>query len=154
MPKVLVLFDNRDQRAERLAELAIEGAKKIRFTEVDVRVISDDASSDGARRKRFEPADAVNQYDGVVIAGSDHEASAAIDALLAGRDGSANGEFANHVFALVTEGEPAYQRLTALGGIVVTPPPGLTDAEQRARKMGERVAKVAEWVRHALSHEH
>src|SRR4051812_33368507 len=90
MPKVLVLFDSGDQRAERLAESAAEGARKVRFTEVDVRVVGDETPSDGERRKRLESGDAVNQYDGVVVVGSNRELSSAIDFLLAAHP---RGEF-------------------------------------------------------------
>ena len=153
MPKVLVLFDSGDQRAERLAELAAEGAKKVRFTEVDIRTVGSEAAPDDARRKRLESGDVASQYDGVVIVGADREPSAAIDALLDGRSGEAKGEFVDRVFAAVSETDTS-QRLIGLGGIVVGASAGLPDLETTARKTGERVAKVAEWVRHALSHEH
>src|SRR5690349_3976032 len=115
MPKVLVLFDSGDPRAERLAESAAEGAKKVRFTEVDVRVVGTEAASDGARQKRLESSEAVNQYDGVVVVGSDREPSAAIDLLLAAHPHS---EFVDRVFATVSDTN-ASQRLTGLGAIVV-----------------------------------
>jgi hypothetical protein len=153
MPKVLVLFDSGDQRAERLAELAAEGAKNVRFTEVDVRVVGDGVPADDARRKRLESDDAVDQYDGVVVVGSDREPSAAINALLAGRSRSANGEFVDRVFATVSDADTS-QRVSGLGGIVVGMRAGSADLETTARKTGERVAKVVGWVRHALSHEH
>ena len=151
MPKVLVLFDNRDQRAGDLAELAAEGAKKVRFTEVDVRVVGDGAMA-AVRQTRFESGDAVDQYDGVVVVGSDRESSVAIEALRTGDPRSADGEFVNRVFAAVGGGDVS-QQLSALGGIVVGARAGSNDLEATARKIGERVARVAEWVRHALSHE-
>lgn len=150
MPKVLVLFDSEDPRAERLAQSVAEGAKKVRFTEVDVRVVGTEAASDGAPRKPLESSDAVNQYDGVVVVGSDREPSVAIDLLLAAHPHS---EFVDRVFATVSDAD-ASQRLTCLGGIVVGMRKETADLATTARKTGERVAKVAEWVRHALSHEH
>ena len=153
MSKVLVLFDSGDQRAERLAELAAEGAKQIRFTEVDIRTVGSEAAPNGARRKRLEFGEAATQYDGVVVVGADRELSAAIDALLAGQSGVDRGDFVDRVFASVSERDSS-QRLVGLGGIVVGTPAGSPDLETTARKTGERVAKVAEWVRHALSHEH
>lgn len=149
MPKVLVLFDSGDQRAEQLAELAAEGARKIRFTEVDLRVVGAEQAG-GAKRKPLESSDAVDQYDGVIVVGSHQEPSAAIETLLAGH----HHDFIDRVFAAVSESDTARQRLTELGGIVVGVAGGSTDVESTARKTGERVAKVAEWVRHALSHEH
>jgi len=153
MPKVLVLFDSGDQRAERLADLVAEGAKKVRFAEVEVRDVGSATAVDGAKWKRLESSEAVSEYDGVVVVGSDREPAAAIDALLAGHARSAHGEFVDRVFAAVSDLDTS-QSLSRLGGILVAAPTGSTDAEATARKIGERVAKVAEWVRHALSHEH
>jgi hypothetical protein len=150
MPKVLVLFDSGDQRAAELAQLAAEGAKNIRFTEVDLRVVGIETVSGGTKRKQLESSESVIQYDGVVVVGSDREPSAAISALLAAHP---RGEFVDRVFAAVSNADPS-QRLSALGGILVGMPAGSTDLEATARKTGERVAKVAEWVRHALGHEH
>jgi len=150
MPKVLVLFDSGDQRAEELAQLVAEGAKNIRFTEVDVRFVGSETASNGSRRRQLESSESVLQYDGVVVVGSDRAPSAAIDALLAAHP---RGEFVDRVFAAASNADSS-QRLSALGGIVVGMPQGSTDLEVTARKTGERVAKVAEWVRHALSHEH
>ena len=153
MPKVLVLFDSADQRAERLAELTAEGAKRVRFTEVDIRAVGAEASAVGAKRKRLESNEVVDQYDGVVFVGSDREPAAAIEALLAAHSPSNLGEFVNRVFAAVSQTNTS-QQLAVLGGIIVGTPSGLHDLETNAGKTGERVAKVAEWVRHALSHEH
>jgi len=153
MPKVLVLFDSGDQRADRLAELAADGAKKVRFTEVDIRVVGNESASNSARRKRLESGDTVDQYDGVVVVGSDQEPAAAIDALLATHDQNARSGFIDRVFAAVSDAGSSH-RLTELRGIVVGPLSGSTNAESTAGNIGERVAKVAEWVRHALSHEH
>ena len=151
MPKVLVLFDSADLHAARLADLAAEGAKRVKFTEVDVRVVGGQ-TSDGSNRRRLESGD-VGQYDGVVIAGSDRDISDSIEAVLS-KAGHSHGEFVDRVFAAVGEGTTIGKRLTELGGIVVGARAGSADAEQSARKTGERVAKVVEWVRHSLSHEH
>lgn len=151
MPKVLVLFDSGDHQAERLAALTAEGAKNVRFTEVDVRAVGDETAAGGATRKRLESSEAVDQYDGVVVVGSDRELSAAINALLAAHP---RGEFVDCVFASVSHADTS-QQLAALGGILVgMSDESTSDLEARARKIGQRVAKVAEWVRHALSHEH
>lgn len=153
MPKVLVLFDSADHGADRLAERAAEGVKSLRFSEVDVRFVSNDAA-DGQRWRRLESLDAVNQYDGVIIVGSDRETSAAIDSLLASLERSAEGEFVDQVFAAVPAAGSTANRLSRLGGIAVGTRAGSADETTEAGKIGERVAKVAEWVRHALSHEH
>ena len=46
------------------------------------------------------------------------------------------------------------ERLASFGGIIVAERPSEFTADARAKLVGTRVAKVAEWVRHALSHEH
>ena len=150
MPKVLVLCDSGDQRADRLAELVAQGAKNVRFTEVDIRVVGSESASNDARRKRLESGDAVDQYDGIVVVGSDREPSAAIDLLLAAHH---HDDFVDRVFATVSDAETSH-RLSHLGGIVVGMRDGGAGLDDSARKTGERVARVAEWVRHALSHEH
>lgn len=60
MPTVLVLFDSEDQRADRLAEFVAQGARRVRFTEVDVRVAGDETSAD-AKRRRLESPEALEQ---------------------------------------------------------------------------------------------
>ena len=151
MPKVLVLFDNADQNADGLAELVSAGAKTVRFTEVDVRVLGEPSVS--SRRRRLESADEIEQYDGVIVVGSDPGISPAFDSLLGalGRRGTA--EFDDRVFAAVPASSATRQRLSDVGGIIVGVRAGAADAESEARKTGERVARVTEWVRHALSHE-
>ena len=153
MPRVLVVFDSEDERAERLAQSAAEGARRVRFTEVDVRVVGDESSAGDATRRRLEPTSDVDQYDGVIVVGSDRGISAPIDALLSRVEQSAKGDFVDRVFAVVGGGSSTAQRLSAVGGIVVSVRGGVFDVETAARQIGERVAKVAGWVRHALSHQ-
>jgi hypothetical protein len=153
MAKVLVLFDNRDHRGEQLAELAAQGAKRVRFAEVDVRAVGDDRE-DSMRRKHIESADEVAQYDGVIVAASDHDVPGAIDTLLATLERSNERGFVDRVFGSIGGGNWLNQRLAAGGGIVIGTRSGAAEPEAQAGATGERVAKVAEWVRHALSHEH
>lgn len=152
MPKVLVLFDSADQRAARFADLAAEGAKSVRFTEVDIRVVGDGTPA-GSNRRRLDSAEVADEYDGVVVASSDRDISASIEAALQ-KAGHSHGEFVDRVFAAVGDGTSAAQHLTDLGGIFVSVRRGANDADRAAKSTGERVAKVVEWVRHSLSHEH
>ena len=152
MPKVLVLFDSADERAAQLAEFAAEGARSLRFTEVDLRV-ADDHESPGMSHKRLS-VDAVDQYDGILVATSHRDIPPSIERVLARIQASSHGLFVDCVLAAVGDSTPITQRLTELGGIVVGARPGVRDAEESARKTGERVARVVEWVRHSLSHEH
>lgn len=82
MPKVLVLFYSRSGNTARLADALVEGARSVKFTEVDVRRIEDLAPSpsiesvdDGtesraelARRYRpFEGVEHLEHYDAIVL---------------------------------------------------------------------------------------
>ena len=148
MPKVLVLFDDTDAVASTLGEVAAEGARGVRFTEVDVRVF---AAATGSRRKALESLTAIDQYDGVVFAAVNDSPTPALDNFLAALAQTAGARFANVVFGAM---QPHLGNLSAqllsLGGIVV----GQTSAgDDSARALGARVAQVAGWVRHSLAHE-
>jgi hypothetical protein len=77
------------------------------------------------------------------------------DLLDAAERGAPSGAFLNTVFAVLGSDEAELlARVARLGGIVVTVPRTSSDPLQDARTLGERVATVVEWVRHARSHEH
>jgi hypothetical protein len=168
MPKLIVLVSGDETTAATLADSAVEGAKSVRFTEVDVRmVVSDTAQS---RHKMLESPDVLREYDGIVIT-ADGISAATIGAVTisAVGDSSVNAElssvldaleavpaanaFANTVFTVVGGSASLLARIAALGGIIVAEPRGIGDGPARARAQGARTAKVIEWVRHALSHE-
>ena len=82
MPKVLVLFHSRTGNTARLADALVEGARSVKFTEVDVRRIDDLSSPDdgGAepgspdgraalvqRYRTFEGVEQLEQYDAIVL---------------------------------------------------------------------------------------
>jgi hypothetical protein len=130
VPKVIVLFSGGDDGSRQLADAAAERAKSIRFTEVDVRALG---------------ASAVAGYDGVVIVGgASHEP--VIDAVL--HDVAHAGE---HVVIGVVADGALPGRALRMSAIFVTS--GETEPAERAAAIGERVAKVAGWVRHGLGHE-
>ena len=148
MPKLIVLFDGRDEAARMLAKNAADGAAQVRFTEVDVRSIG---GTDGARGdKTLESASHVGGYDGVLLAVAKSEIppelAAAVGELASG------GQLPNMVLGVTGTGAAALEQLARIGGIIVSEPAG-TDPEERARKLAARMAKVIGWVRHALSHE-
>ena len=84
MPKVLVLFHSRTGNTARLADALAEGARSVKFTEVDVRRIEDRTPAgsttaepgtaqgeQGAtllqRYRTFEGVDHLEQYDAIVL---------------------------------------------------------------------------------------
>jgi hypothetical protein len=157
MPKLIVLFYGVESPASTLAEAAADGAKAIRFTEVDVRAGSSHEPTAGRRHRSLDSAERLKEYDGVVVsAPAAGEAPAELDALLDALERMEPvGAFADTVFAVLGgDNTTLLGRIARLGGIIVTEPPGMSDPEIRARATGKRTAKVIEWVRHAQSHEH
>lgn len=155
MPKLLVLYVGAESPAAALADAAADGARTVRFTEVDVRVGEVHSQPTRARHRRLESPDVLRDYAGIVIA---CEAAAdvpdALNALLRDLERTPSDTFVNSVFG-VAGGENTVLpgRVAALGGILIGEPRGATDPEARARQLGARVAKVVGWVAHALSHE-
>lgn len=143
MPKVLILVASEGDLSTSLARCASDGAKAVRFTEVDVRAVAG------------RELETLRDYDGIVIAGSGRELSPALTSLLDACESGDASQFANTVFApLGFDGTAVFERIVRLGGIIVADGRGDLAPDARATLVGKRVAKVAEWVRHALSHEH
>jgi hypothetical protein len=151
VPKLLVVFSSVDSYAAQIADSVAEGAKGVRFTEVDVRAVAD-ANADVNGRRRLESLEVLRDYDGVVLAGpgpesTGHELGALLDRLATDRP------FADTVFALAGEENAAMLASLVRSGGIIVGQPRAADAEEGARKLGARVAKVIGWVRHGLSHE-
>jgi NAD(P)H dehydrogenase (quinone) len=181
MPKLLVLFHSRTGRTAALADAIAEGAKSVRFAEVDVRRIDDpagDAASgggDGQRRphRTLDAAASVADYDGIILGVPAETGVAApeVGRLLErlgalGRDGALSSKVGS-AFASGEGGDgrgatTLWSALTALGklGLILVPPvPSDPAADEQgvlaaARNQGKRVATVVEWVTHARSHAH
>lgn len=156
MPKLLVLYFGAESPAAALADAAAEGAKSVRFTEVDVRVGEAHSQPTPGRHRRLESSRDVATYAGLVIA---CEAAAelpdALDAFLRDLERTTSEAFVNTVFGLAGgENTVLAGRVSALGGILVGEPRGVSDPEERAKRLGARAAKVVGWVAHALGHEH
>jgi hypothetical protein len=157
MPKVLVLFYGVESPASALAEAAADGATSVRFTEVDLRAGNTHRAETGRRIKVLESADQLGNYHGIVVsAPAAGDVPSELDALLDTLERQETAEtFSNTVFAVLGgENTVLLGRVSRLGGIIVTEPRAVDDPEAHARGTGKRVAKVVEWVRHALSHEH
>jgi hypothetical protein len=158
VPKVIVLFPGAHHDATApMAEAVAAAAARVRFTEVELRATS--AGTTGGRQhvKVLGPDEHLSDYDAVVVVtSSPADADRALETVLgAAERGQPSNAFLNTVFAVAgTDDSGLLARLARLGGILVTVPRGSDDPAGRARALGERVATVAEWVRHARSHEH
>jgi hypothetical protein len=166
MPKLLVLFHASSADVARLAEAAAEGARSVRFAEVDLRQLpaSDGAGvavpdARGRAHHLLQHIDALGQYDGLVLVeGGDGEV------MLRALDGF-GGSLANTVGSVITPATGADRRTilwSLLGamadrGMILVPAPfgdegGASD--ESLRELGKRVAEVIGWVTHARSHHH
>ena len=166
MPKLLVLLQSSRPDVVRLAEAAAQGARDVRFAEVDVRRLppSDEARDDaaGATGRAAHPlqhVDAMGQYDGLIFA-ADEDGQAMLRAL----DGF-GGSLTNKVGAVITPEQGAERRAvlwSLLGpmadrGMILVPAPFADESaanEESTRKLGKRVFEVIGWVTHARSHHH
>ena len=143
MPKVLVLVADDSDAAKLLATCVGDGARAVRFTEVDVRA------------PESLDVEALRDYTGVAIVGTAPRLSLSLTKLLDACESAGASDFANTVLTSVGfDGDVALERIARLGGIIVTERQSDLTPEERGKRVGRRVAKVAEWVRHALSHEH
>lgn len=166
MPKLLVLFQSSSAEVVRLAEAVAEGARSVRFAEVDLRQLPtsgdvDDAASatTGRAHHRLQHVDAMRQYDGLVLAVG-HDGDATLRAFE-----ELDGSLANKVGSVITPATGAERRSvlwSVLGpmadrGMILVPAPFADDGapnEETVRGLGKRVAEVIGWVTHARSHHH
>jgi len=145
MPSVMVLVLGKDFSLATVADAVVAGAKSVRFTEVTARAIEPDVF-----RYRVLDTDAsLSSFDGVVVVASDEESTTSLPTALTRL--SHHAARVDTVLGRVGGGAALVADLVATGGIVVSST-GDT-IEERAHATGERVAKVAGWVRHALGHE-
>ena len=155
MPKLIVLFYGAETPAVALAEAAAEGAQRVRFTEVDIRAGAGHPETTATRHKRLASAAEIRDYDGVILAcPAAGDPPAALRRMLDALDREAVDAFADRVFGVAgAENTVLLGHVARLGGIIVAEPRGENDPEERARRLGGKVATVVGWVRHALSHE-
>jgi NAD(P)H dehydrogenase (quinone) len=167
MPKILVLFQSPRSDVVHLAEAAAEGARSVRFAEVDVRRLTTaDAASDvtnGAGGRAHRPLghlDEIGAYDGLILA-ADQEADAG--SVLRTALDTFGGSLANKVGAVLTPATGTDRRTvlwSVLGRLadremILVPAPFADEgaaAGEAARRVGKRVAEVVSWVTHAQSH--
>jgi hypothetical protein len=175
MPKLLVLFDARSDALTPLADAVAEGARGVRFAEVDVRhacVASsgwgggDDVGEGAPRVGRYralESPEALGAYDCIVVgveAGRGAEADP-VRALLAGGAVNLRNKVASAFTAATGEQrrDALWSVLTPMAdrGMILVPPAlidtGVDDVDS-ARQLGKRVYDITGWITHARSHHH
>ena len=157
MPKTLVVVTSRTGRLAALADAIVEGARSVRFAEVDVRRLDEtDVGAEG-----------LAGYDAIVLgAPADDEAMPEALAGLLDEAGTLVDVVGSAFAPRPSSGRDAglWSLLASMGArgmILVTPSasggaaPDDDDATlAAAREQGRRVAIVAGWVRHAKGHEH
>lgn len=169
MPKLLVLYHSRRSDVVQLADAIVEGARTVRFAEVDLRRLDEDEDTPatdpgeeaGATAPRtLDRLAEIASYDGVVCVTSADDAAS-----LGTRIGRLDESLANKVGSAVTtatgrdRGTALWATLTPMGnrGMILVPAP-FTDsgepAAEAARRLGKRVVEVIGWVTHARSHHH
>jgi NAD(P)H dehydrogenase (quinone) len=170
MPKLLVLFHAPSSDVVALAEAVVEGARSVRFAEVDLRRLVDPeagapaaAPEGGGRTHRtLDRAEDIAVYDGLILA---LPAAGDRGAVLTNMLAALGGSLLNKVGSAVTTAEGPgrtpvlWSALAPMAdrGMILVPVP-FTDtqepAAESARRLGKRVAEVIAWVTHARSHHH
>jgi hypothetical protein len=167
MPKLLVLFQSSSADVVHLAEVAAEGARGVRFAEVDLRRLPPSGDSGHAERDAtgrahhlLQQVDTMGQYDGLIFAVGQEGG----DALLRALD-AFGGSLVNKVGAAITPVNGT-DRTTVLWSVlgpmadremILVPAPFAREGaggDESSRRIGKRVAEVIGWVTHARSHHH
>jgi hypothetical protein len=170
MPKLLVLFQSRRPDVVELAEAAVEGARRVRFAEVDLRRLAEadetsvpatpDATG-GREHRTLQHVDDLAAYDGLILV---VHAAAEASAALARTIEPLGARLANKVGSALTPVMGAertsvlWSALTPMAdrGMILVPAPfdDANEPAETARRSGARVAEVIGWVTHARSHHH
>lgn len=160
MPKTLVLLLSDHPAVAARARRVADGARAVRFAEVDVRRAGDPpgvltAADYDALVVGVAPGPGAEEVDAALraFAGS-HAMADAVGAAFAAGEHDGDGPSAADAACWA-----ALRALAGLGLLLVPPMPvgaGGTgeDGDEAARRLGRRVATVAGWVRHARSHDH
>jgi hypothetical protein len=148
---IVLVADAED--ASAVGNAIAAGAANVRFTEVELRHMS---TRPATGRPGWTGADELRDYDGVVLAASARDDAntplgQAIDAAAREQPDA----FLNTIFAVAGTSDAALlARVATLGGIIVSIRRTEQGAATPSRVLGERVATVVAWVRHARSHDH
>ena len=168
MPKLLVLFQSRQPDVVELAEAAIEGARRVRFAEAELRRLASadegptetQAAAPGARNHRtLERVEDIAASDGLILVTSTAaEASVALAQTLGALGASATNKVGSALTPVAGKDRSAvlWSALAPMAdaGMILVPAPftDANDAPEVARRLGARVAEVIGWVTHARSH--
>ena len=161
MPKLLVLFPAAGAELAPLADAVLEGARSVRFAEVDVRTFGD-AGDAAATRKALAGTADLTSYDGIVVGVPAGDAEGrALRELLARFDGSLSDKVGSAFTTGSGAGRSAvlWSALSPMAdrGMILVPLPFSDEGDantEACRRMGKRVAEVVGWVTHARSHHH
>src|SRR5215831_8300834 len=134
MPKLLLLYPARSAELAPLADAVLDGARSVRFAEVDVRTFGDEGDA-AASRKPLAGIDDLASYDGLVVgvpAGDEQdlrETLARFEGSLTNKVGSAftTGSGAGRTAALWSALSPMADR-----GMILVPLPFSDEGEANA----------------------
>lgn len=169
MPKTLILFQSLTDASTTLADAVAEGARSVRFSEVEMRVVAEPPPSGGAASEewtqrraalavRYQPladADDLSSYDAIILGALSSAGSMNTELT------RVLGRAASHTNKVGAAFSPAgeetlpwalMQAMAALDMILV--PPAHDGSVAAARALGKRVAEVTSWITHARSHHH
>lgn len=163
MPKTLILFHGRSDAVAATANAVAEGARAVRFAEVEVRELATTGEAVPASGHRtLSSAEELAGYDGLVLGAPVGAVPAAVSRLLdeaaelrrsGGLTASVGSAFvAGATGATADDACWALLRGLADLGVVLVPANG--DGAEAATKLGHRVAHVVSWITHAKSHHH
>ena len=156
MPKLLIVVPaDADADELALADAVMEGARSVRFAEVEIRRTSPPGDPGGAERSgssggkysALTAADTLTSYDAILaIVPSTGESTPR----WIGSESLSDVVGA----AIATEETRAWSVLSAMGraAMILLGPGGADPAS--ARTLGARAVTVAGWVRHVKSHHH
>jgi NAD(P)H dehydrogenase (quinone) len=159
MPRLLVLFHARSAELAPLVDAVADGARSVRFAEVDVRSLGE--GPDPTSRKPLERIEDLASYDAIIVGvGSGQTVESVMESL-----GRFDGSLADKVGSAFTARSGAdraaalWSALSTMAdrGMILVPLPFAEGRESEAdacRRMGKRVADVVGWVTHARSHHH
>jgi len=161
MPKLLVLVPARDAELAPLADAVAEGARSVRFAEVDVRSVGD-AGDAPAPHKPLAAIDDVGSYHGIIVGIAAGEgARQGLLGRLASFDGSLTDKVGSAFTAQsgVDRAAVLWSALSPMAdrGMILVPLPFSAAGDSgidECRRVGKRVAEVVGWVTHAKSHHH
>ena len=169
MPKTLILFQSLADISATIAEGVADGARSVRFSEVEIRLVDEapssgsEASEEGIQRRaalmaRYQllaDTDELLSYDAIIVGASSSGGSmnTQLTRVLA-RAGSLTNKVGAAFSPAGDETRP-WTLMQAMAGLdMILVPPAHDGSVAAARALGKRVAEVTSWITHARSHHH